>query len=121
MIAVAFGLGLWTAGRRGARDGIPRPQIVDIGPWLIIGTIVGARALHVITYWRAGFAPMPFWKAIGEAFAVWNGGLVFYGGLIGASLACILYVRRKKIPLWKMADILAPSIALGYVFGRIGC
>ena len=52
---------------------------------------------------------------------VQRGGLVFYGGLIGASLACILYVWRRKLPLWKIADILAPSIALGYVFGRFGC
>jgi phosphatidylglycerol:prolipoprotein diacylglycerol transferase len=52
---------------------------------------------------------------------VWKGGLVYYGGLMGASLACILYTRIKKLPLWKVADILAPSIALGYVFGRIGC
>ena len=46
---------------------------------------------------------------------------MFYGGLIGASLACALYARLKKVPLWKLADILAPSIALGHVFGRLGC
>ena len=50
-----------------------------------------------------------------------KGGLVFYGGLIGAAVACILYTRLKQLPLWKVADIMAPSIALGYVFGRIGC
>jgi len=54
-------------------------------------------------------------------FMVWRGGLVYYGGLVGASLGFILYARLKKLPLWKGADILAPSIALGYVFGRIGC
>ena len=52
---------------------------------------------------------------------VQKGGLVFYGGLIGSSLAYILYARLKKFPLWKGADVLAPSIALGYFFGRIGC
>jgi phosphatidylglycerol:prolipoprotein diacylglycerol transferase len=117
MMALAFILGLWTASRRGLRDGIAPEKVLDIGPWLIIGTIVGARTLHVVTYWQEEFANQPFW----EVFMVHHGGLVFYGGLIGASLACILYVRLKKIPLWKMADILAPSIALGYVFGRIGC
>ncbi|MDB6111572.1 MAG: prolipoprotein diacylglyceryl transferase, partial [Pedosphaera sp.] len=54
-------------------------------------------------------------------FMVQHGGLVFYGGLIGATLAGIIYIRLKKLPLWKVADIMAPSIALGYVFGRIGC
>jgi phosphatidylglycerol:prolipoprotein diacylglycerol transferase len=52
---------------------------------------------------------------------VQHGGLVYYGGLIGSSLGCIIYARWKKLPLWKLADILAPSVALGYVFGRIGC
>jgi phosphatidylglycerol---prolipoprotein diacylglyceryl transferase len=46
---------------------------------------------------------------------------VFYGGLIGGALAFTLAVRLKKLPMWKVADIYAPSIALGYVFGRIGC
>jgi phosphatidylglycerol---prolipoprotein diacylglyceryl transferase len=117
MMAIAFIAGLWTASRRGLRDGIPAEKILDIGPWLIVGTIVGARALHVVTYWREEFSGRPFW----EVFAVWNGGLVFYGGLIGASVAGVLYARMKHLALWKLADVLAPSIALGYVFGRIGC
>ena len=50
-----------------------------------------------------------------------HGGLVYYGGLIGATVAGIGYLRWKKLPVWKIADILAPSIALGSVFGRIGC
>lgn len=117
MMAIAFIAGLWTASRRGRRDGISAEKILDIGPWLIVGTIVGARILHVATYWHEEFAGKP----ILEIFAVWHGGLVFYGGLIGASLATILYARWKQIPLWKLADVLAPSIPLGYVFGRIGC
>lgn len=50
-----------------------------------------------------------------------HGGLVFYGGLIGAIISGILFIRLRKLPLWAMSDVLAPSIALGYVFGRIGC
>jgi phosphatidylglycerol:prolipoprotein diacylglycerol transferase len=52
---------------------------------------------------------------------VQKGGLVFYGGLIGSSLAVILFSRIRRVALWKLADVLAPSIALGYVFGRLGC
>ena len=117
MVALGFLAGLWTAGRRAMQTGIAAEKIIDLGPWLIVGTILGARTLYVISYWREFFAGKP----IAEIFMVWKGGLVFYGGLVGASLACILYVRLKKLPLWKVADILAPSIALGYVFGRIGC
>jgi phosphatidylglycerol:prolipoprotein diacylglycerol transferase len=97
--------------------GIAAERIIDLGPWLIIGAIVGARTLYVISYWDEAFAG----KAIVEVFKVWKGGLVYYGGLIGSSLAGILYVRLKKLPLWQVADIVAPSIALGYAFGRIGC
>lgn len=117
MIALAFLAGLWTASRRSAHDGIDGGKIVDLGPWLIVGAIIGARFLYVISYWNEQFARKPFW----EIFMIHRGGLVYYGGLIGASLACILFVRVKRLPLWKVADILAPSIALGYVFGRIGC
>ena len=117
MMALAFLIGLWTAGRRSVRAGIAAEKICDLGPWLIIGAILGARAVYVTTYWNEEFTGQPIW----EIFMVQHGGLVYYGGLIGAALGCILYARVKRLPLWKLADILAPSIALGYVFGRIGC
>jgi phosphatidylglycerol:prolipoprotein diacylglycerol transferase len=117
MVALGFVAGLWTASRRGLRSGVAAESVIDLGPWLIIGAIVGARALYVISYWRESFADGPVW----EIFSVWNGGLVYYGGLVGATLACVWYIRVKKLRLWKVADVLAPSIALGYVFGRIGC
>jgi phosphatidylglycerol---prolipoprotein diacylglyceryl transferase len=117
MVAVGFLLGLWTAGRRALLVGIASEKVIDLGPWLIGGALLGARTLYVISYWQESFANKP-WT---EIFAIWNGGLVYYGGLIGASLACILYTYLKKLPLWKVADIMAPSVALGYVFGRIGC
>jgi phosphatidylglycerol:prolipoprotein diacylglycerol transferase len=117
MVALGFLAGLWTASRRSLREGIAAEKILDLGPWLIIGAIAGARVLFVLTFWREEFAGRP----ILEIFAVWRGGLVYYGGLIGSSLACIFYARLKQLPLWKLADILAPSIALGHVFGRVGC
>ena len=117
LVATGFMVGLWTASRRALRANIHPETIFDLGPWLLFGTILGARALYVISYWKEDFAGQP----IREIFMVWRGGLVFYGGFIGASLACILFTWRNKLPLWKMADILAPSIALGSFFGRWGC
>ena len=117
LVASAFLLGLWTASRRGLRDGIAPEKIMDVGPWLILGTIIGARTLYVTSYWKEKFADQP-WT---EIFMVHHGGLVFYGGLIGAALALIIYLQVQKLPLWKFADALAPSIALGYVLGRFGC
>ncbi len=117
MMALAFLAGLWTASRRSLRVGIAADTILDLGPWLIIGGILGARLFYVVSFWREQFAGQPF----GELFKVWRGGLVYYGGFIGASIACIVYAQWKKLPMWKLGDIMAPSIALGSAIGRIGC
>lgn len=117
MVALAFIAGIWTATRRCPQDGLHPAALADIGPWLIVAGLVGARALFVITYWDENFAGQPFW----EVFAVRRGGLVFYGGLIAAVLAAIVYIQFKKLPPMKVGDALAPSIALGHMFGRLGC
>ncbi len=117
LVALGFIAGLWTASRRALLDGIPAEKILDAGSWIIVGSILGARVLYVVSYWNEEFAGHP----LVQIFAIWRGGLVFYGGLIGASVATMLYVRRAHLSLWKLADALAPSVALGSVFGRIGC
>jgi phosphatidylglycerol:prolipoprotein diacylglycerol transferase len=117
MIALAFVFGLWTATRRARHANISGEAIADVTLWIMVGTIFGARAVYVVTYWNDEFAGQP----LSEIFAIWHGGLVFYGGLIGAIIAGAIYLCWKKLPLWKTADVLAPSIALGSVFGRIGC
>jgi phosphatidylglycerol---prolipoprotein diacylglyceryl transferase len=117
LMALGFIAGLWTAGRRAPLGGLSPEKVGDAGPWMILGGVLGARILHVTSYWNDSYAGKP-WT---EVFMIQRGGLVFYGGLIGASLAIILYSRIRHLALWKLADVLAPSIALGYVFGRLGC
>jgi len=117
MIALAFLAGLWTATCRARREKIAGEKIADIVFWLMFGAILGARAVYVTTYWKDEFAHQP----LPEIFMIQHGGLVYYGGLIGATIAGMIYIRWKKLPLWRTADVLAPSIALGNVFGRIGC
>jgi phosphatidylglycerol:prolipoprotein diacylglycerol transferase len=117
MMALAFLAGLWTATRRARLVNVSGEIIADVTMWLMAGSIVGARFVYVTTYWKQEFAGGPF----SEVFMIQHGGLVYYGGLIGATLAGIVYLAWKKLPVWKMADIFAPSIALGSVFGRIGC
>lgn len=117
MMAVAFFAGLWTATRRARLANVSSDTITDTTLWLLAGSIIGARAVYVTTYWKHQFADQP----ISEIFMIQHGGLVFYGGLIGASISSLAYLWWKKLPVWKIADILAPSIALGSVFGRIGC
>jgi len=117
MIALAFLAGLWTATLRARRENISGEKIADVTLWLMVGAIAGARFVYVATYWREQFADQPF----REVFMIQHGGLVFYGGFIGAAIAGFIYIRWKKMPLWKTVDVLAPSVALGSVFGRIGC
>jgi phosphatidylglycerol:prolipoprotein diacylglycerol transferase len=117
MMALAFLAGLWTATRRARLANVHGEIIADVTMWLMAGSIVGARFVYVTTYWKQEFADQPFH----EVFMIQHGGLVYYGGLIGATLAGFGYLAWKKLPVWKIADILAPSIALGSVFGRIGC
>ncbi|HSH93119.1 MAG TPA: prolipoprotein diacylglyceryl transferase [Roseimicrobium sp.] len=117
LAALGFMAGFWTASRRALRVGVSPDRVMDLGPWIIVGAIVGARILYVISYWKEQFAQNPF----PEIFMIQHGGLVYYGGLIGASLGTILFAKLKKIPLWQLSDIMAPSIALGHAFGRIGC
>jgi phosphatidylglycerol:prolipoprotein diacylglycerol transferase len=117
LLAVGFLAAFWTASRRALHEKVSPEVIMDLGPWIILGAVVGARALYVVTYWRESFAGQP----LSEIFMVQRGGLVYYGGLIGSSLGCIMFARRRKLALWQLADILAPSIPLGQMFGRLGC
>ena len=115
-VAIGFMLGIWTAGLRGERDKLDPAQIMDLTLWIFGGAFVGARILYVITFWSEEFSGQPFWKM----FAL-RSGFVFYGGLVGASVTAIAYTRWKKLPTWKLADALGPSVALGHGFGRLGC
>ncbi len=115
--AVAFLLGFYTAGQRAPRDGVSADFIMNLAPWIIGGAILGARLLYVTTYYQEEFANKPWY----EMFLLRRSGLVFYGGLLGGSLATVIYCLKEKVPILKVADILAPSIPLGHVFGRVGC
>jgi phosphatidylglycerol:prolipoprotein diacylglycerol transferase len=115
--ALGFMAAFGTGSKRAAREGLPAESIMGLAPWIIGGAIAGARILYVINYWEDEFAGKPLYHII----TIGRSGLVFYGGLIGASLATIFYCWKNKYPLWKVGDVMAPSVALGHAFGRIGC
>jgi hypothetical protein len=95
MIALAFLAGLWTATRRARRENISGEKIADVTLWIMVGGILGARAVYVMTYWREEFADQPF----SEIFMIQHGGLVYYGGLIGATLPVHLRPLEKTAAL----------------------
>jgi len=114
MIALAFLAATLTASLRSRRAGISPEHIMDLAVYLIVSGVLGARLLYVIQNW----SELAHWW---EAFFVWRGGLVFYGGIIAAALAAVIFARLKKLPFLPFLDTIAPSVALGLVLGRIGC
>jgi phosphatidylglycerol:prolipoprotein diacylglycerol transferase len=120
-IAVAFLVAIFVGTRTAARTGVDADKVRDLCFWLLVSSLVGARLLFIITnipdYVRLCREGGDCWRAL----RVWEGGLVFYGGFFGALVAGVWYMRRVGLPFWRTADILAPSVALGHFFGRLGC
>lgn len=114
-VAIAFLAALWVSAREIARRGQDREKFLDMGFWVVLSAIVGARTFHVLVYWRE-YAEAPL-----EILKLWNGGLVFYGGFIAAVTACIVFLRKHRMPFLPVADASAIGIPLGLAFGRIGC
>ncbi len=115
LVAIGFLAAIRVSARETARLGYDREVFYDMAFWLVLAAIAGARLFHVAVYW-------PYYAANpSEIYRLWNGGLVFYGGLLAAVAACIVFLRRRRIPFLPVADAAALGIPLGLAFGRIGC
>lgn len=115
LIAVGFLIGLWLAVRQGKKEGIPVNKILDLGFYILLAAIIGSRLFFILINFNH-YAQNP-----ADIFKIWEGGLVFYGGVLLALPTAVWYVKKNGIGIWKTADIFAPSIAIGHVFGRLGC
>ncbi len=115
LIAMAFLLGLWIALRQAGREGLSKEKIADMGFYALFAGIVGSRIFFIATDWEH-FSAHP-----ADMFKIWEGGLVFYGGVIFAIPVAVWYARKQGLPLWQTADIWAPSVAVGHAIGRLGC
>lgn len=106
----------WLAQREwpGKIGTLRRDQIFDLAFYVFIGGIVGSRILFIMVNWK-DYAAHP-----GKIFDL-GGGLVFYGGLIGAALASVWYCRKNGIEFFRLADLAIPTVSLGQAFGRLGC
>lgn len=122
MMFLGFVVAVYSATRRAGLVGIHPDVIMDMGMWLLIPGIVGARSFFLIQYSERVFGKTTTLQE--KLFAAVNlpdGGLVFYGGLIAGILGFIAYCIRRKLSVLLMADIVAPSLFIGLGFGRIGC
>lgn len=115
LIATAFFLGLALAARQARVEGEDPQKIMDLSFYILISAIVGSRLLYIVVEYKE-YISDPL-----RIFKVWEGGLVFYGGFIMAMAVVIIYIRKHEMNLWKVGDILAPSVAIGQGVGRLGC
>lgn len=95
---------------------VQREQVESLLVWVLVGTVVGARLYYV-----AQNSPGAYFRAPWRILAVWEGGLAYFGGLFGATLAAYLYTRREKLSFARVTDLFAPAIPIGAAIGRIGC
>ncbi|HQZ98517.1 MAG TPA: prolipoprotein diacylglyceryl transferase [Pyrinomonadaceae bacterium] len=110
-LTVGMLLGLFAASRLGARDGISKDRIYDLGLWTLVGGLVGSKVLMILVEPNVQVFTLDFLRSGG----------VFYGGLIGGFLTVVGLMLYYKLPFWKVTDAFAPAVALGQAFGRQGC
>jgi len=115
LLAAAYLVGLKLAMVRAKARGLDQTRVLDLGIYIIISALVGAKLLLLLTDFRT------FTRDPRELLTLARAGGVFYGGLILAVIVALWYIRRIGLPLWTTCDVFAPGIALGHVIGRFGC
>ncbi|MEO6221848.1 MAG: prolipoprotein diacylglyceryl transferase [Vicinamibacterales bacterium] len=115
LLAAAYLIGLQLGVVRARKAGIDPARVMDLGIYLIIAALIGAKLMLIAVDWDY-FRSQPR-----ELLSLVRAGGVFYGGLIAAVAVGLWLVRRYKLPVWTTADMMAPGIALGHVVGRFGC
>lgn len=115
LLAAAYLLGLQLALRRARAAGLDPNRVMDLGIWVVLSALAGAKLLLIVI-------DLPHFIANPrDVFSMIRSAGVFYGGLIAAVGVGLWYMRRHGLPMWTTADLFAPGIALGHVIGRLGC
>jgi phosphatidylglycerol---prolipoprotein diacylglyceryl transferase len=115
LLAVAFLSAIFVGGREARRLGIPPGKFFDFCFYVILAALVGSRLLYVILEINT-FIAHPL-----KIFAIWEGGLVFHGGVILALLVAFFYMHRQGMDWRRTLDALGVGLPLGQFFGRLGC
>jgi prolipoprotein diacylglyceryltransferase len=121
MLFLAFIICSAVAGRRAQGEGVAAEHIQDFTIWVFIGGLIGAR----ITFLVSERPELSFREMLEQIYKIWDGGIVLYGSVIGAlvgyAIAYVFIFRKYHLSTLKLADIVAPSIAIGLCLGRLGC
>ena len=115
LLAAAYLLGLQFALVRARTRGLDPNRIMDLGIWIIVSALVGAKLMLLVVE-RDKFG----WNWT-ELLNLFRSAGVFYGGLIAAVGVALFYLWRHRMPVWTVTDVFAPGIALGHIVGRLGC
>lgn len=114
LLIVGFVAAAWNASAEARRRGYDPNIVLDLALPLLLVCIAACRILYVVLN-RSQFSSPSQWVRI------WDGGLSFHGALVGAVAVIAFYGWKHKMGFWKLADVIAPSVFLGYAFGRVGC
>ena len=113
-IAVGYALGGMLMARRAERYGISKDDVWNMLMRAVVGVIIGARLFYVVGHFDE------YWPNVVDILKVWEGGVVFYGGVFGGIAAAYPYMRKHALHFWQVMDAAAPGFPLGLIFGRIG-
>lgn len=117
MVVLGFLVAVNLAQRHGKKMGHDEDLIGDLAFYMMIAGLIGARILHIIVYWNTGgYADDPL-----KIIRIWEGGIVFYGGFLGAAAYFFYFTKKHSLNLWALGDIYIPSLAIGHAVGRLGC
>ena len=114
LLAASYLLGLRLAMWRAKKWGLDAQRVLDLGIYIIIAALVGAKLLLVVVDFDQ-------FLSAGGLLTLFRSGGVFYGGLLVAVGVAFWYIATHRLPFWTTCDVFAPGIALGHVTGRLGC
>ncbi|UCF79314.1 MAG: prolipoprotein diacylglyceryl transferase [Candidatus Eiseniibacteriota bacterium] len=114
-LTLSFLVGTHLAVKRARKSQVPEDLIVWLALVVLLLAVVGSRTLYVATHWAE------FRGGLGSVFMLWEGGLTMYGGTVAAIVGGIAFIKSRGYPVWRVADIVAPSLALGEAITRVGC
>ena len=114
-VGLGFLLGFWLILYQAKKKNLDSSKIINLFILIFLGALIGSRLGYVLQF------PKYYFSQPLEIFQIWSGGLIFYGGLIGALFLGWLYLKKNKLDFWLMADLIAPAAALGISIGYLGC
>lgn len=117
-VALGMLLGMWIIAKRSKKFGLNVDVMFNLGFWMILWGIIGARLFHVIFYEQGYYSMHPL-----EIFMLWKGGMSSFGGLFGAAFYFWHSIKKQKLILQALliADSMSFSAVYGWMLGRVGC